>query len=57
MIVGVTIALAALAVIGSNYISKREDRILKQYHSTIEGREKGQGQRERDTAGRDEQDD
>lgn len=31
MIVGVTIALAALAVIGSNYITRREDSIIKKY--------------------------
>jgi hypothetical protein len=34
MIVGVTIALAALAVIGSNYISRREDVIIKRYETS-----------------------
>lgn len=34
MIVGVTIALAALAVIGSNYISRREDVIIKKYEAS-----------------------
>ena len=38
MIVGVTIALAALAVIGSNYLSRREDVIIKRYKALKDGK-------------------
>ena len=33
MIVGVTIALAALGIVGTNYISRREDRVIQKYEA------------------------
>jgi hypothetical protein len=45
MIFGVTIALAALAVIGSNYMTRREDSIIKKYE---EKRAKGKMVDEKD---------
>jgi hypothetical protein len=38
MIFGVTIALAALAIIGSNYITRRESKIIRQYSEITIGK-------------------
>ena len=51
MIVGVTIALAALAVIGSNYISRREDTIIKKYEDAKRKKRESAGE-QGDASGR-----